>query len=377
MQINRGLLSWGVFLIVAGLIPLALRAGWLSASQIAGWWTLWPLVLIGIGVGLVLTRTPFEVLGSVLVAGTFGLMLGAVLAIGISGFPGGVCGNELGSNAYDEQTGTFDGPADVDIEFNCGALAVTGAEGSTWTFAGRGDGDVAPEVEADASSLRIRGAERSFVPFSKGEHWNVTLPEDVALGIRVQLNAGDATVEPGAVELTDVEIQVNFGQIVAVLGEATALDSVDIQTNAGSASVTLPNLSLTGRLQVNAGSLELCTARRRGRPHPDGRWPRLEQLRRRRACPGRRHLGVPRLRRRRDPDRSRGRGEPGEHRPEPGGRLRPACRLTWRRARGRPVRLRHGWPSSAGRDPCGRRHRRRARHPVAGVRGLPNGVAHQ
>ena len=260
MQINRGLLSWGVFLIVAGLIPLALRAGWLSASQIAGWWTLWPLVLIGIGVGLVLTRTPFEVLGSVLVAGTFGLMLGAVLAIGISGFPGGVCGNELGSTAYDEQTGTFDGPADVDIEFNCGALAVTGAEGSTWTFAGRGDSDVAPEVEADASSLRIRGAERSFVPFSKGEHWNVTLPEDVALGIRVQLNAGDATVEPGAVELTDVEIQVNFGQIVAVLGEATALDSVDIQTNAGSASVTLPNVSLTGRLQVNAGSLELCTA---------------------------------------------------------------------------------------------------------------------
>ena len=100
MHINRGLLSWGVFLIVAGLILLAVRAGWLSASQIAGWWNLWPLVLIGIGVGLVLTRTPFEVLGSVLVAGTFGLMLGAVLAIGIAGFPGSVCGNEIGSTAY-------------------------------------------------------------------------------------------------------------------------------------------------------------------------------------------------------------------------------------------------------------------------------------
>ena len=258
MQINRGLLSWGVFLIVAGLIPLALRAGWLSASQIAGWWNLWPLVLIGIGVGLVLTRTPFEVLGSVLVAGTFGLMLGAVLAIGIAGFPGDVCGNEVGSTAFDEQTGAFDGAADVDIEFNCGELAVNGAEGSTWTFAGRGDGDVAPDVEADASSLQIRGAERSFAPFSKGEHWDITLPQDVPLGIRVQLNAGDATVQPGAVELTDVDIQVNFGAIVAGLGDATAIDSVDIQTNAGSASVTLPDLSLTGRLQVNAGSLEIC-----------------------------------------------------------------------------------------------------------------------
>lgn len=258
MQINRGLLSWGVFLIVAGLIPLALRAGWLSAPQIAGWWNLWPLVLIGIGVGLVLTRTPFEVLGSVLVAGTFGLMLGAALAIGISGFPGGVCGDELGSTAYEEQTGAFDGPAEVDIEFNCGELAVTGAEGSTWTFAGSGDGEVAPDIDADGRSLRVRGAERSFAPFSNGERWNLTLPEDVALGIRVQLNAGDATVQLGAAELTDVDIQVNFGAIVAELGDATALESVDIQTNAGSASVTLPDVSLTGRLQVNAGSLEVC-----------------------------------------------------------------------------------------------------------------------
>jgi hypothetical protein len=258
MHINRGLLSWGVFLIVAGLIPLAFRAGWLSASQIAGWWNLWPLVLIGIGVGLVLTRTPFEVLGSVLVAGTFGLMLGAVLAIGIAGFPGGVCGNELGSTAYEEQTGAFDGPADVDIEFNCGQLAVTGAAGTTWTFAGSGDGEIAPEIDADGSSLRIHGADRSFVPFSKGENWNVTLPAGVALGLRVQLNAGDATVLLGAAELSDVDIQVNFGAIVAELGDATALESVDVQTNAGSAAVTLPDVSLTGRLQVNAGSLEIC-----------------------------------------------------------------------------------------------------------------------
>jgi hypothetical protein len=194
----------------------------------------------------------------VLVAGTVGLMLGAVLAIGIAGFPGSVCGNEIGSTAYDEQTGSFDGPAEVDIEFNCGELAVTGAEGSTWAFAGSGEGDVTPDVAADGSSLRIRGAERSFVPISKGERWDVTLPQDVALGIRVQLNAGDATIQSGAARLTEVDIQVNFGAIVAELADAIALESVDVQTNAGSASVTLPDLSLTGRLQVNAGSLEVC-----------------------------------------------------------------------------------------------------------------------
>ena len=142
----------------------------------------------------------------------------------------------------------------------------------------------------------------SLVPFSKGEHWNVTLPEDVALGIRVQLNAGDATVEPGAVELTDVEIQVNFGQIVAVLGEATALDSVDIQTNAGSASVTLPNVSLTGRLQVNAGSLELCTAADAGVRIQTGGGLGSNNFGDAGLVQDGRHRGVPRLRQRSDPD---------------------------------------------------------------------------
>jgi hypothetical protein len=32
-----------------------------------------------------------------------------------------------------------------------------------------------------------------------------------------------------------------------------------VQTNAGSASVTLPQVSVTGRVQVNAGSIEVCT----------------------------------------------------------------------------------------------------------------------
>ena len=260
MHVNRGLLSWGVFLILAGLVPLAERAGFLSADQIAGWWNLWPLILIGIGVGLVLSRTSFAVLGSLIVAGTFGLMLGAFLAVGISGFPGGVCGDDRGTSPLAEQTGTFDGPAEVSVEFNCGELGISGVAGSAWAFGGSGNEDHEPIVEADGDSLRIRAAERSFVPFaSNGDDWQVELPVGVPLGLRVQLNAGQATVAPGAGELRDVRLQVNAGAIVADLSEATAIDSIDVQTNAGSASVTMPATSMNGRVQVNAGSIELCT----------------------------------------------------------------------------------------------------------------------
>lgn len=260
MHVNRGLLSWGVFLILAGLVPLAERAGIISANQILGWWNLWPLILIGIGVGLVLSRTSFEVIGSLIVAGTVGVMVGAFLAVGIGGFSGGVCGNDRGTGAFEEQSGTFEGPAEVSVEFNCGDLAVSGTPGTSWTFGGRGDEGHQPIVEADAASLRIRAAERSFVPFtSTGESWEVGVPEAVPIGLRVELNAGRATISPGTGELRDVRLQVNAGAIVADLGSASAIGSIDVQTNAGAASVTLPEESVTGRVQVNAGSIEVCT----------------------------------------------------------------------------------------------------------------------
>jgi hypothetical protein len=261
MHVNRRFLSWGVFLILVGAIPLLVRAGSISEEQIASWWNLWPLVIVGIGIGLVLSRTPFEILGNLVVAGTFGLMFGALVAVGVSGFPGVACGSGIGSTELAGETGTFGGPAEVDIEFNCGELVVTGASGDAWTFGGRGDADRQPSVDADADSLRIRAADnRDWVPFeANGERWEVGLPDAQPLSLDVQLNAGEATVQPGAGELRDVRLQVNFGAFVADLGAAAAIGNVDVQTNAGSASVNLPNESLTGRLQVNAGSIEFCT----------------------------------------------------------------------------------------------------------------------
>ena len=57
MHIRRGFLGWGVFLILAGAIPLLVRSGYLDADQVGRLWQLWPLILVGIGVGLILGRT--------------------------------------------------------------------------------------------------------------------------------------------------------------------------------------------------------------------------------------------------------------------------------------------------------------------------------
>ena len=100
MHIRRGYLGWGVFLILAGAIPLAVRAGYISNDDLSRYWDLWPIILIGIGVGLVLSRTRFAIVGGVIAAATVGIMVGGLLSAGVSGFPSASCGSPLATTAF-------------------------------------------------------------------------------------------------------------------------------------------------------------------------------------------------------------------------------------------------------------------------------------
>ena len=56
MSIDRRLLGWGIFLVILGAIPLAVNQGWLARETLGRAWQLWPLILVGIGIRLVLAR---------------------------------------------------------------------------------------------------------------------------------------------------------------------------------------------------------------------------------------------------------------------------------------------------------------------------------
>ena len=260
MQLNRRLLNWGAFLVLVGAVPLAVRGGLLTTDQVSSWWSLWPLLIVGIGIGLVLSRTALDFLGGLVVAATFGLIVGAVVTVGFRGFPGSVCGSEVGTTPLEARSGTFSGPAAVDLQLNCGRVDVTGLPGSDWSFSGTGDGDNPPTVTADADTLRVRARENGarFAFVGRQERWAVGIPTGVPLSLDVQLNAGQARVAPGTAELAAVNVQVNAGAVHLDLGTASALESVDVQGNAGSATLILPDASVSGRLQVNAGSIRFC-----------------------------------------------------------------------------------------------------------------------
>jgi hypothetical protein len=260
MHLDRRFLGWGVFLVLVGAIPLAVRAGLLTTTQVESWWRFWPLIIVGIGIGLLLSRTPFEFLGGLLVAATFGVMIGGLLAVGGRGFPATVCDPEGATTPLAGSSGMFTGAASVDLRLDCGVLTVSGGDGQGWTFGGAANEDRPPRIEANGTSLRVASPDGAVgVPFvGRRDAWDVTLPRDIPVSLSVQVNAGSATVAPGAAQLRAVEVQLNAGQATIDLGEVSTIDSIDVQGNAGSASITLPAVSLTGRFQVNAGAVEFC-----------------------------------------------------------------------------------------------------------------------
>jgi hypothetical protein len=182
---------------VLGGVPLAVRAGYLDATVISGWWNLWPLLLVGAGVGLVLRRTSLEVLGGLLVAVILGLMGGAFLATGAGDLPTAVCGNDRATEPVGSAEGTFDGAATIEVQLDCGELEIEGVTGTSWTFEATGNPERRPVVTGTGDSLEIESGGSGLGIVSRREHWQIGIPLDIPSTLDVQVNAGRATIAPG------------------------------------------------------------------------------------------------------------------------------------------------------------------------------------
>jgi hypothetical protein len=261
MRVNRGFLGWGVFFILVGAIPLAVNAGYLAADQVDQWWSFWPLILIGIGLGIVLARTSLDWLGGVVVAATFGLIVGSVAATGIGGVPlSGACTTDARrGTAFAAQSGTLAGPSTVSLDLDCGEFDVTAAPGTGWALEGTDEGGQGPIVEAGANSLHVESRPREFPFGGEGDVWRLSLPQQAGMAVDVELNAGSGHLALAGAELADVGVEMNAGAIDLNLAGATTIGDLDVGINAGSIGITLPNLSLEGTIEANAGSVEICT----------------------------------------------------------------------------------------------------------------------
>jgi hypothetical protein len=257
MHLNRGLLNWGVFLILLGAIPLAVRQGLLSEEAVSGAWTLWPLLLVAAGIGLLLRRTQLEFAGGLISAATLGIIGGGLLATG--GIPFASCGDERSSAAFPTRTGELGPTAAVEVRLNCGDLTIRTADGTAWTVEGVDDDGSGPQIEATPSSLEVHSSDRTGFNFlGSQDRWTVSLPTTSTLDLVVAVNAAEGRLALDRARLGRLEVGANAGEVRVDLGSVAAIASLDLNVNAGDARVELPNLALAATVEANAASVRLC-----------------------------------------------------------------------------------------------------------------------
>jgi hypothetical protein len=259
MQVNRGLVFWGVALVTAGAVALAVQRDVVGEDALRNAWRFWPVVLIVIGLAVISARTPFALVATLLA----GIVAGGLAGLVVGGIPEGLnvgCGGEVTDRVSDD--GTFDASAaSVELDFNCGDLAVSVADGSEWAVDAGYAGRAEPSITRDADSLRIESPDGGFMVFADArQDWDVTLPADPELELDVEANAGTSRLDLAGGTFSELSVGMNAGDVRVDLTGATARQ-LGIDANAGSVSLLVDGESAaTGSVSVNAGTVEVCTA---------------------------------------------------------------------------------------------------------------------
>lgn len=74
----------------------------------------------------------------------------------------------------------------------------------------------------------------------------------------MELNAGSATIDLAGAAVGVEKPGLNAGSATLDLNSVRELREMQVEVNAGAAGITLPNGSLTGTVEANAGSVRRC-----------------------------------------------------------------------------------------------------------------------
>lgn len=258
MRIDRRLVGFGLFLISVGVVMVGVRQGLIPDEMARRALNLWPLILIGTGLSMILAGRPGAAVGGLVVAVTLGAIVGGVAATGsVAGI--GICnGDREGGTAFAETGGDLGASVRVTIEQACGDLRVTTVAGSRWALSGVSDDGRQPVADAGPADLHISTPATGPFQIGGGSAWDLALPRTPAIDVEVTVSAGSARLQLGGANLTGLSVVRNAGSVGIDLREVVAIGPLYVEANAGSATVWLPGRSMTGRLQANAGSIALC-----------------------------------------------------------------------------------------------------------------------
>jgi hypothetical protein len=255
MRVAKGRLNWGVFFIILGAVPLAYHQGALTQSAISDAWRLWPLIIVGIGVGFILSRTPAYFVGGLIVAATMGLIFGSLFAIG----PNVGCEHGGGNVTSVTQSGSFSGPSSVQLNLQCGTASVTTSSDGQWHVDASNDSGHNASISYTSSSVTVSTNQSGDNWFNRGDdNWRVALPASSQLDLTSTVDLGEASFVLTGANLSTATFNMNLGSLKVDLTGAR-VGHLAVSTSLGSAAVELDGSSdLTGDVKTSLGSLKLC-----------------------------------------------------------------------------------------------------------------------
>jgi hypothetical protein len=248
---------WPLLLIALGLIFLLQNFGFISGVSWRAVASLWPLILVLIGLDIAFARRwPVPTLVAEVLVIAAGLALVAYspnLAPGVFVFGDGA------------------GPGDSDVSVprnNATQLALTLNGGGTRSYHVIGGADQLVEAHSTSADLRLRtsGATRVdvrldqtsngfFVPSGPGDV-QIRVASDVPTSLTINVGAGEFDVDLSDVRATDARINIGASSMRFVLPKPSGDVAIRINGGASSIAIVVPD-GVEARIVTTGGLLSL------------------------------------------------------------------------------------------------------------------------
>jgi hypothetical protein len=260
--VRRGFLNWGIFLVCLGAVPLAVQLNVFDRETAVSLLRLWPLILIGAGLGIMLRFSRAAALGGIIVAATFGLLFGVFFAAGFPSFAAACTGATNGTPVT--RSGTATGSLELNVELTCAEMTIGRAPGGTWSVDATA-GNETPTIESNGSLLSLRSFTGARWPFGSDtrETWHVTVPTEASLSSNITVNAAKVIATLGNGPLGAINVTYNAADGRLDLGGASSA-TLNGTLNASTIGLVLPSGSFSANVTINASTLNLCAAAETG-----------------------------------------------------------------------------------------------------------------
>jgi hypothetical protein len=260
---RRGPSFWAIILILIGLVWLLAQADIITGENLSVLFRMWPILLIGIGLELLVGRQS-RALSTLIILATVAILV--VLM---------VVGPSIGLSAHTEVTAAqYSEPlegiesAQITVGVGVGQLDVHALNDSSDLFdadirylgnvhydASGSNGRAAITLENDSDDIGWFNLADLFNLFDEDNNarWDIGISPNVPVDLSLSTGTGSTTLNLTELQLTGLKVNSGTGSITLALPAAETHYDADVSMGTGSATITMDQVNAIS-LRVNSGT---------------------------------------------------------------------------------------------------------------------------